>query len=83
MTLRHLPETHRRELLRFVQSHAQNRGTTPERSQGAVLAADVVRVVRLPRELNAVLLGVAAQSNITSNRIIADALREYFMQQAT
>jgi hypothetical protein len=65
----------------FVQSYARDCRTTPESEQIANLPADVLRVVRLPRELNALLLGLAAQGNVSPNRIIADALRE-FVQRA-
>jgi hypothetical protein len=77
MPLRHLPETHRRELLTFVQSYARDCGTTPESAQTPLLAADVLRVVRLPRELNELLLDLAAQANSSPDRIITDALREF------
>ena len=80
MSLMHLPETHRRELLTFVQSFAEDRA--PDSAQTTALTAEVLRVVRLSRELNDILLGLAQRANITPNRIIAEALRNYFLEPA-
>src|SRR3954465_2869203 len=68
MSLRHLPEAHRLDLFWFVRSFST--GTTPERAQDTALTTDVLRVVRLPRELNDTLLGVAARANTSPNSII-------------